>query len=54
MVPGKEKARWLIGTGEGVGRASEEEVETAAAAWRRRRVAMVLCLLLSGVSLVPK
>ena len=43
--PGKEKAGGLIWTGERVGWAAEEEVEIAAAAWRRRRIAMVLCLI---------
>ena len=53
VVSGKEKAGWPIGTGKGDGRAAEV-VERVAAAWRRRRFDMVLCLLLSAISLVPK
>ena len=54
VVPGREKAGGPIGTGDGVGWTADEEVGTAAVAWRRRRIAMVLCSLPSAVSLVPK
>ena len=49
VFPDKENASWAIGTGKGGGRAVEEEMETVAAAWRLRRVAMVLCLLFLAV-----
>ena len=54
VVPGKKKADGPIGTGKGGRRVAKADVETTEAVWRPWRIAMVLCLLLSAVSLVSK
>ena len=50
----RRRAGGQIRTGERSGRVAEDVVEAATAAWRSQRVAMVLYLLLSAISQVPK